>query len=178
MIKTHLNNHRIRLVHVVAFDNNRCIGSNNQLPWHIPEDLAHFKRLTLGGVVLMGRKTFESIGKPLPNRTSWVITSDDTWHYPTVKTAQTLQNGLIGAIDDVKKSYRPNELFVIGGGQIFSQTLKWADTLQISRIDLDSNGDVFYPHFDDQFIITDKQSLTSTKGIALSFECYQRLNHP
>ena len=174
MIKSHLHNNDIQLTHVVAFDNNHCIGSDNQLPWHIPEDLAHFKRLTQGGVVLMGRKTFESIGKPLPNRTNWVITSDTTWQYPTVKTAHTLHDGLLLAINDVKNSDKPNQLFVIGGGQIFTQTLKLADILEISRIDLTTRGDVFYPPFDTQFALIQKNPITSQQGIDLSFERYAR----
>lgn len=177
MTTSPLQKNAIRLTHVVAFDNNRAIGSNNQLPWHIPEDLAHFKRLTAGGVVLMGRKTFDSIGRPLPNRINWVITSDTSWQHANVKTAQTLNDGLLLAMNDVKNSAKPNELFVIGGGQIFAQTLALADVLEISRIHLDSGGDVFYPKFDDEFMLTHQTTLKSKQGIDLSFERYVRLDH-
>lgn len=75
----------VKVVHVVAMDKNHCIGKGNALPWHISADLKHFKEITQGGVVIMGRKTLESMGRALPNRVNWVITRDINWHFDGVK---------------------------------------------------------------------------------------------
>ena len=104
----------IEVVHVVAMDKNNCIGKGNALPWHISADLKHFKAITQGGVVIMGRKTLESMGRALPNRVNWVITRDSSWSFDGVKTANSIESALDQALADVQNSEKPNSIFIIG----------------------------------------------------------------
>lgn len=173
-IKQQLNDKNIELVHVVAFDQEHCIGKDNQLAWHVPEDLQHFKAITTGGVIVMGRKTFDSMGKPLPNRTNWVITRDKTWTADGVKIAHSLADALLLASDDVADNQQKNSLFVIGGGEIFKQTLPIMDRLEISRIDVDVQGDAFYPVIPADFRLTKQTHGVSKNGISYCFETYER----
>ena len=92
----------VEVVHVVAMDKNHCIGKGNALPWHISADLKHFKEITQGGVVVMGRKTLESMGRALPNRVNWVITRDINWQFDGVKVAYSIEDALNAALEDVK----------------------------------------------------------------------------
>lgn len=172
--KAQLQQHNIQLVQVVAFDNHNAIGKDNQLAWHIPEDLQHFKAITTGGVVLMGKKTFLSMGKPLPNRVNIVITRDRAWTADGVKVAHTLSDGLAMAVGDVLTSDKPDALFIIGGGEIFAQTMAICDRLEITRIDLTVDGDVFYPPIPQHFVLTKQTHGISQKtGTAFVFETYQ-----
>ncbi|CAM4233169.1 dihydrofolate reductase [Bacillus manliponensis] len=124
---------------LVAMDKNRVIGKDNDLPWRLPADLAYFKTVTMGHHIIMGRKTFESIGRPLPGRTNVVITRNKDYK---VEGCQ-----VIHAIDDVKKmSEETNEeLFVIGGAEIFKEVLSFADRLYITKIEEEFEGDTFFP---------------------------------
>lgn len=122
---------------VAAKSKNNVIGINNTLPWHIPDDLKNFKMITTNGVIIMGRKTFESIGKPLPNRTNIVITrQNQTFDCITTKSIED-------AIKEGKKHKK--EIFIIGGAEIYSQTINIADKIYITEIDIDINGDSFFP---------------------------------
>lgn len=174
IIKQNLNAKNIELVHVVAFDQEHCIGKDNQLAWHVPEDLQHFKAITTGGVIVMGRKTFDSMGKALPNRTNWVITRDKTWTADGVKIAHSLEDALLLASDDVANSKQQNSLFIIGGGEIFKQTLPITDKLYISRIDLDVQGGAFYPALPADFRLIQQTHGISKNGIGYCFETYER----
>ena len=123
---------------IVATDSSNGIGINNTLPWHLPEDLAHFKRLTSGHAIIMGRKTFDSIGRPLPNRRSIVVSRNPEWRHEGVERVGSLEDALAlvaGA----------GEAFVIGGGQIFEQALPLVDKLVITRIDRTYECDAFFP---------------------------------
>ena len=126
---------------IAAVAQNNCIGKSNTLPWHIPEDLQHFKKLTTGVVVLMGRKTWDSIPKkfrPLPNRTNVVITRQaDFVAPPEVRVFHTLTEAL-GA-------YAESTLMVMGGAEIYRQTFDRADTLYITEIHKTVPGDAFFP---------------------------------
>ncbi|MFB2537669.1 MULTISPECIES: dihydrofolate reductase [unclassified Acinetobacter] len=176
-IKYELNAQNIELVHVVAFDEKHCIGKDNQLAWHVPEDLQHFKAVTSGGVIVMGRKTFESMGRPLPNRTNWVITRDKNWSADGVKVAHSLEDALRLASLDVPHSQQADCLFVIGGGEIFKQTLPIMDRLEISRIALDVQGDAFYPEIPDEFSLCgSEQGVSAKNGIGYTFETYRQLH--
>lgn len=164
----------IEVVHVVAFDQQQSIGKDNQMAWHIAEDFKHFKEITQGGVIIMGRKTFESIGRPLPHRINWVITRDSTWTSPGVKVAHSLQSALEQASFDLEQVEKQS-LFIIGGGEIFSQSLSIADRLEITHIDLDVQGDTFYPVIGDEFVLTQYSDHISAKGaIAFRFAQYLR----
>ena len=131
---------------IAAVAKNYCIGKDNKLPWHIPEDLQHFKDITSKKTVLMGRKTFESIlgylKKPLPNRKSIVITRNLNYKVPT---GVEVYNDIDKAIDN----YPNEEIFVIGGAGIYQQTINLADKLYITWIDQKINGDTFFPKIDE-----------------------------
>lgn len=126
---------------IVAMAKNRVIGANNTLPWHLPADLKHFKALTTGHHIVMGRKTFDSIGKALPGRTSVVITRNADYFVPGVIVTNSLEAALSACGAD-------KEIFVIGGAEIFIQALGLADTLYITEIKRDVAGDVSFPEFD------------------------------
>lgn len=143
-------NSQIQIVHVVAIDQNHCIGKDNQLAWHIPADLQHFKNLTAGGVIVMGRKTFDSLGRLLPKRIHHVITRDTNWHYDGVKVAYDLDTAIKNAKADAS-ALGTDKVFIIGGGEIYRQSLPMADILEITHIELDIQGDTFYPDVPDGF---------------------------
>ena len=128
---------------VAGISRNNCIGKDGSLPWHIPEDLKHFKRITIGNTVIMGRKTWESIPekfRPLPDRKNIVITRQTDYQLPAhVESAPSLDGAIAQSSGD---------LFIIGGGQIYSQAMNKADTLYITHIDQHVDGDTFFPEID------------------------------
>lgn len=136
----------MRLVLVAAVAKNGVIGSKNDLPWYLPEDLKHFKEVTMGKNVLMGRKTYESIlnriKKPLPGRTSIVITRNPDLEVPEGVKVFTDVGQALNALKDVE------EIMVIGGAQIFEQTIDKADKLILTEVDKEYPGDVFFPKVD------------------------------
>ncbi|QJQ04539.1 dihydrofolate reductase [Undibacterium piscinae] len=127
---------------IVATDIKNGIGIQNKLPWHLPEDLAHFKRTTSGHAILMGRKTFESIGRPLPNRRNIVISRDPEWQHTGVETANSLAaaQALLG----------DENAYIIGGAQIYQQALALADRLIVTEIDREFACDAFFPEIKQQ----------------------------
>ncbi len=129
---------------IVAFDENRLIGNNNALPWHLPADLKHFKQITMGHHMIMGRKTFDSIGKPLPGRTSIIITRKKDFKIEGCIVVNTLNEAL-------KKCEDQDEVFIIGGAQIFECTLPIATDLFITQIHHSFGGDTFFPEIPDSY---------------------------
>ncbi|OGT06485.1 MAG: diacylglycerol kinase [Gallionellales bacterium RBG_16_57_15] len=126
---------------IVAMASNRTIGINNTLPWRIPADLQHFKKLTMGHHLIMGRKTFESIGKPLPGRTTVVITRDRNLKIDGCIVAHSLPEAIANCAPDP-------QVFVVGGANVYAQALDLADTLYITEIQQDMIGDAWFPEFD------------------------------
>ncbi|MDH3859059.1 MAG: type 3 dihydrofolate reductase [Gammaproteobacteria bacterium] len=126
---------------IVAMDENHLIGRNNSLPWHLPADLAYFKRTTMGKPVVMGRKTFESIGKPLPGRRNIVITRNADFNAPGCEIADSIEAAMSLAHDD-------DEVMLIGGASLYQQTIERATKLYITRIHQSFNGDTWFPEFD------------------------------
>jgi dihydrofolate reductase len=126
---------------IVAMAKNRTIGVNNTLPWRCPEDLKHFKALTMGHHMIMGRKTFDSIGKPLPGRTTVVVTRDKGLKIEGCLIAHSLQEAIKLCAGDA-------EAFIVGGADIYSQSLQLADMLYITEIQQDVEGDAHFPEFD------------------------------
>ena len=164
----------LEVVHVVAMDQKQCIGQGNALPWHIPADLKHFKAITQGGVVVMGRKTLESMGRALPNRSNWVITRDVNWSFAGTHVAHSIEAALEGAAQEAKAANQP-ALFIIGGGEIFSQTLDIADRLELTHVELDVQGDAFYPDRPAAFKKSSSESHIDDKtGIAFEFASYRK----
>lgn len=121
---------------------NRVIGKDNDMPWHMPADLAHFKKVTLGKPVIMGRKTFESIGRPLPGRKNIVITRNCAWQQEGVELVTSPEDAL-AKVADVE------EVMIIGGGNIYQQFLNQADRLYLTFIDLEVDGDTQFPDWQD-----------------------------
>lgn len=126
---------------LVAKSKNDVIGKNNQLPWHLPADLKHFKDLTMGHHMIMGRKTFESIGKPLPGRTSVIITRQKDYKAPGCIVVSSIEDALKACVND-------DEVFIIGGGEIFKETMNTADKIYLTEIGEEFEGDVFLPKID------------------------------
>lgn len=132
-----------RLSYVVAVSRNGVIGNENALPWRLPDDLRQFKALTLGKPVLMGRKTFQSIGKPLPGRTNIVLTRDTEWRADGVAVAHTLEDAFAAAGPVA-------EIMVIGGAEIYRLLMPSVERLYLTRVDADLEGDTHFPSFDER----------------------------
>ena len=129
---------------IVAMDKDRVIGVENKLPWHLPADLKRFKELTLGHHMIMGRKTFDSIGRPLPGRTSVIVSRQANYKVEGCKVASSLEAAL-------ELSRGDTEIFIIGGGDLFAQALPLADRLYLTEIDLRvGRGDVYFPEISAQ----------------------------
>ncbi|MDR2213346.1 MAG: dihydrofolate reductase [Pseudomonadales bacterium] len=134
---------------VVALARNRVIGKNNALPWHLPEDLKYFKRVTLHKPVIMGRKTFESIGKPLVERVNIVVTRNAQYRPPGVLVMHSLDAALehCAALLRMQGAADDSEVSIIGGAQIFEQSMAVADRLYLTDVQADVEGDTFFPEF-------------------------------
>jgi dihydrofolate reductase len=130
----------VKLSLLVAADEQNAIGQNNQLPWHLPNDLRYFKNLTWGLPILMGRKTFDSIGKPLPGRKSIVITRNRNWAHHGVTVVHSVED----AVNEAKEA-GAKEIFVIGGAEIFGSAFETASRIYLTRIHHRFEGDVFFP---------------------------------
>jgi len=126
---------------IAALAENRVIGVNNTLPWRLPNDLKHFRRLTTGHAIIMGRKNYESIGKPLPERTNIVVTRNRDYRVDGCLIAHSLDEALRLAGDDP-------EIFVIGGAEIYREALPRADRLYLTQVHADVRGDTFFPEID------------------------------
>ena len=169
----------IEIVHVVAMDNKHCIGVDNQLPWHIPADLQHFKQITQGGVIVMGRKTFDSLGRLLPNRSHWVLTRQADWQHDGVQVRQNLEELLTDAAQDALARGQ-SSVYVIGGGELFHLTLPFADRLEITHVDLDVRGEAHYPEIPSDWKLDpdpffDRNPLIDEKsGTSFRFETYRK----
>lgn len=141
----------LKLALVVAAARNNVIGKNNQLPWHLPQDLKHFKALTIGKPVIMGRKTYESIGKPLPGRTNIIITRQPYWAAEGTLTANDLSSAIALAQEAGQRLItKPQEIMIIGGAEIYRVSLPLADRVYLTRIDLDMQGDAHFPELSER----------------------------
>jgi dihydrofolate reductase len=158
---------------IVAMALNRTIGINNTLPWHIPEDLRRFKALTMGHHMIMGRKTFDSIGRPLPGRTTVVVTRNPALKIDGCVIAHTLPEAITTCTDD-------DEVFIIGGAELYAQALPRVDKLYITEIQQDVEGDAHFPAFDRsawQEIAREKRYQEVPQSLDYHFVAYQR-NRP
>ena len=153
----------MKLIIIAAIARNRVIGKNGKLPWHIPEDLARFKQLTTNHTVIMGRRTFDSIDNPLPNRTNIVITSrviNGVKSYPSLDFAlQALKN--------------EKEVFVIGGARLFADALRLADELRLTLVDREVDGDTYFPPYQ-ELLHTHFQLVQEERHAEFSFLDYVR----
>lgn len=128
---------------------NRVIGRGNQIPWHLPEDFKWFKQKTTGNIIVMGRKTFESIGRPLPNRET-IVLSRGGFSYPGVRTIQNLE--------EIDRSSETREIFICGGAQVYQQALPMCSDLYLTLVKREVEGDAFFPPFEEEFVLAETVS--------------------
>lgn len=154
---------------IVAMSNNQVIGVDNSLPWHISEDLKRFKQLTTGYPIIMGRKTYESIGRPLPNRHNVVVTRDAHLKISGVDVTNSIES----ALGICKNS---DTVFIIGGGMIYNLALPYVNHLYITQIDTFVDGDAFFPDFDkSQWEEISRRNSKDSDGTSFSFIDYKKI---
>ncbi|MCC6816528.1 MAG: dihydrofolate reductase [Saprospiraceae bacterium] len=162
----------MRISALVAMTPDRLIGINNQIPWHIPADLKYFKEKTIGHHILMGRKCFESIGKPLPGRTNIIVSRNTSLYYSQCHIVRTIEEGILLA-----KMNHETELFIVGGGEIYSQSQSYWTDLYITWIDADLQGDVYFPQYtQEEWLLQyeEKHEKDSKNNFNYSFNKYIR----
>ncbi|OGK35347.1 hypothetical protein A3A93_04815 [Candidatus Roizmanbacteria bacterium RIFCSPLOWO2_01_FULL_38_12] len=144
---------------------NKLIGKNNKLPWHITGDLKHFKKITYDHPIIMGRKTYESIGKPLPNRINIVVSRNKNYSVPPdCFVVPSLQEAI-----DLAKEKDLIEIFIIGGGQIFRQAMLVADKIYLTLVEGDFEGDVYFPEYESLFKKVLSRSEHESSGYKYTF---------
>jgi len=156
---------------LVAMATNRTIGINNTLPWRCPEDLKHFKALTMGHHMIMGRKTFDSIGKPLPGRTTVVVSRNRNLKVEGCLVAHSLPEAIAACTGD-------GEIFIVGGAELYAQALPLVDTLYITEIKQDVEGDAHFPEFNRaqwQEISHETRSQETPQPLEYRFVTYRRI---
>ncbi len=156
---------------IVAIAKNHVIGKNNQLIWHLPADLKYFKTMTLGHTVVMGRKTYDSMGKPLPGRQNVVITRQQNFQAEGVIIEPSLESALSNLKED--------EVFIIGGGEIFKQAIALVDKMYVTEINETFDGDVYFPAINhDEWELTDARPFAKDEKnkYDYSFNLYERKN--
>jgi dihydrofolate reductase len=154
------------MIHLIAaLTKDYVIGKDNKIPWKIPEDLRLFREITHGHTVVMGRKTYESIGRPLPNRENIVVSS-------TLKEVNGVQ--IVGSLEDALKDSLHEDLFVIGGQKIYEQAFPYAHMLHLSWIEKSYEGDAFFPRFDEDDWMIQKSKVYSN----FTYDCYERISKP
>lgn len=155
---------------IYARADNGVIGKDGVMPWHLPEDLAHFKRTTLNHPVIMGRKTWDSLPprfRPLPGRTNIVITRQPDWHAEGAIRATSLEDAL-------QQCQHEKQIWVIGGAQIYAQALALAHEIVATEIHADFEGDAYAPELDASWQTVSRDDLTAANGMRLSFVTYRR----
>lgn len=130
---------------IAAMASNRVIGRGSAIPWHLPEDFRWFKRTTMGHVLVMGRRTFESIGRPLPGRTTLVL-SRSGWSYPGLR--------VVPSLEDIGVAAEGGEVFICGGAEVYRQALPFCSDLYLTHVRRGVEGDVCFPPFEDRFQAT------------------------
>lgn len=152
----------MRISLIAAMASNRVIGRDNRLPWHLPTDLKRFKRLTMGHALIMGRKTFESVGRPLPGRSNVVVTRQEGYAPEGVRVVHSIEEALQASQGD--------EVFIAGGGDIFQQVLPVADRLYLTIIEEAFPGDAYFPEYDEsQWRLVDREDHGPTEDAPFSW---------
>ncbi len=153
---------------IVAFAHDGVIGVNNTLPWHLPEDLKRFRALTMGHHIIMGRKTYDSLGRLLPGRTTVIVTRNENYKVEGALVAHSLEAAIALCEDD-------EEVFLIGGAELYQAGLKLAHKLYITEIELDVAGDAFFSKLvSTEWQETEREAHTSEKGLKFSYVTYLR----
>jgi dihydrofolate reductase len=156
---------------IVATARNGVIGKDNQLPWHLPQDLKYFREKTTGKPVIMGRKTFESIGKPLPNRVNIVITRNKDWSRDGIIVVHDLAEA-IKAAGNIRVDGSEFEIMVIGGAEIYKSALPMADRVYLTHINRDVDGDASFPVLDDSWCL--KEVFPGEGSESYEFRIYEK----
>lgn len=157
---------------VVAKASNNVIGAKNDLIWHLPNDLKHFKSITSGHPIIMGRKTFESLGRPLPNRTNIVVTRDQNWNTEGIEIASSLPK----AIEVAKKI--DDDIYILGGGNIYKQAMEFTDVLYITEVHHEFDGETYFPEIDlDEWEEVEREDFKKDEKhlYAYSFVTYKKI---
>ena len=152
---------------IVAHDKNRVIGYESKMPWHLPGDLQYFKEMTMGKPIIMGRKTFESIGRPLPGRRNIVITRNKQYKSDGIETVSSLEEALMLTKND-------EEVMIIGGEQIFRLALPLANRLYITHINAELNGDTFFPSYEGWQLVHCQNEIKSNDGYTFQYCIYEK----
>ena len=169
----------MKLSLIVATAQDNVIGRNNELPWHLPQDLKYFKSITLGKPIIMGRKTFESIGKPLPGRTNIVVTRQKNWNFSGVLVAKNIECALETAqAFRTEQNTLSEEIMVIGGAEIYSSALPIANRVYLTKIDAKIEGaDAFFPKLSpEHWKLVSELPGESDASIKHKFLVYERVN--
>ena len=154
---------------IVAIAKNRVIGVNNTLPWHLPEDLKRFRALTTGHHIIMGRKTYDSLGRLLPGRTTVIVTRNPDYKMEGAIVVNSLEVAIAACGDD-------NEAFLIGGAELYKDGLKLANKLYITEIDAEYEGDAFFPEFEiNEWKAGERETHRAESGLSFSYITYQRV---
>ena len=163
--------------HLVAVSNDLVIGVDNDLPWNLKDDLAHFKKYTLNKIIIMGRKTFESIGRPLPNRINYVV-SRTVKEIDGAHVFDNLENALHAAEKHNHEMGIVNEIVIIGGGYLFKETLPVMNKLVITKVDCNVLGDIYYPKVEMEnwkLVNSESYSKNSDNDYDFKIEEYEKL---
>lgn len=170
-----MNQTRLPLAMIAALANNRVIGLDNRMPWHLPADLKHFKAMTLGKPIIMGRKTWDSLGRPLPGRLNLVVSRQADLQLDGAETFTDLDAALVRA-EQWAREQGADELMLIGGAQLYAQALDLAQRLHLTRIEANPEGDAFFPAFDEnEWQCVDSQAHPAEgEAPAYRFECWTR----
>lgn len=158
---------------IVAMARNRVIGKDNQIPWHLSGDLRYFKRTTLDHHIIMGRKSFQSIGHPLPKRTNVVVTRDPYFVASNCLIARSVEEALTIALDNGEE-----EAFIIGGGEIYRHSMQYWDRLYLTLVEAEPEGDVFFPEIDPlrwKCISEESHPADEKNDYAYTFKIYHRI---
>lgn len=154
---------------IVAIAKNRVIGVNNTLPWHLPEDLKRFRALTTGHHIIMGRKTYDSLGRLLPGRTTVIVTRNQDYKVEGAIVVHSLEAAIVACGDD-------NEAFLIGGAELYKDGLKLANKLYVTEINAEYEGDAFFPEFEtSEWQAGARERHQAESGLEFSYITYQRI---
>ena len=163
----------MRISAIVAAAKNNVIGLDNKIPWYLSADLKYFKKTTLNHHVLMGRKTFQSIGRPLPKRDNMVITRNAFFTATGIQVVNSIEEALHKAVDQGE-----HELFIIGGSEIYQQSMPYWDRVYLTRVDLEPEGDAFFPELPKgewKLVSSEAHEPDEKNDCAYTFEIYDRI---
>lgn len=161
---------------IAAYSKNRVIGNNGKIPWCIREDMQHFKLLTTGNILIMGRKTFEEIGHPLPDRYTIIISTLKKLNFPDADTAVTFEEAIIKAqkIAESEGFFYKKDIYICGGQQVYEEGIAIADRMFITEIDVELTGDKYFPKFDENHFSIFSEERFQNKEYSFSFIEYRR----